>query len=256
MTSAVPAGANAEAHADRTRRLLAYLVTLCSERGALQVAPTNAQLCADLKICRRNIVHAFRELEAHGLGKRSGGAVAHGITSRMVYVPAPYTERRPKPGRPHAWRIVVDTARRDVVPLAADGLAEPCLEAYMTAFTVYDQRGQPLEPDLRLPLWQERFQQLDLAPQTGDARAVARVQVLHAATRQFCMIVAGSQTYQVDTSPTAGMRPPLRLPCGRQFGMYARRDLLPIDPRASAARILATPTTVYRSVCIQPVLQG
>src|SRR5439155_3455146 len=51
----------------------AYLVALCSERGVLQAAPTNERLCADLEICRRNIIHAFRELESNGLGKRSGG---------------------------------------------------------------------------------------------------------------------------------------------------------------------------------------
>ncbi len=73
LTSAVPVGANAEAHADRARQLFAYLITLCNERGVLQCAPTNEHLCADLDIGRRNIVFAFRELEAGGLGKRSGG---------------------------------------------------------------------------------------------------------------------------------------------------------------------------------------
>ena len=37
------------------------------------MAPTNEQLAADLQFCRRYVIYAFRELEAAGIGKRTGG---------------------------------------------------------------------------------------------------------------------------------------------------------------------------------------
>ena len=58
---------------DRARSLFSYLATSCHERGVLQIAPTNAQLSADLDMCERYVQYAFRDLEQLGLGKRQGG---------------------------------------------------------------------------------------------------------------------------------------------------------------------------------------
>ena len=58
---------------DRAHLLFAYLHQRATDAGALQVAPTNEQLAADLGFCRRYVIYAFRELEAAGIGKRTGG---------------------------------------------------------------------------------------------------------------------------------------------------------------------------------------
>jgi hypothetical protein len=58
---------------DRAHALFAYLLDLAHTAGVLQVAPTNDQLVEALDMCKRYVIYAFRELEAAGLGKRTGG---------------------------------------------------------------------------------------------------------------------------------------------------------------------------------------
>ena len=73
LTNAVPAGVEPEGHSDRAHLLFAYLHQRATDAGTLQLAPTNEQLATDLDFCRRYVIYAFRELEAAGIGKRSGG---------------------------------------------------------------------------------------------------------------------------------------------------------------------------------------
>ena len=73
LTAAVPSGANAESHSARAHLLFTYLHMLACDAGVLQIAPTNERLAADLGFGNRNVSYAFRELEAAGIGKRSGG---------------------------------------------------------------------------------------------------------------------------------------------------------------------------------------
>src|SRR5436305_11378997 len=77
-----------------------------------------------------------------------------------------------------AARIVVTAAWRAVPPREGETTDAPCVTAVITAVAVYDQRGRLLAPDLRLPHWQERLQQPDLAELTGAARAAAVEEVL------------------------------------------------------------------------------
>src|SRR5262245_14833324 len=109
---------------------------------------------------------------------------------------------------PHAARMVVTAEWRDVVPLEGHKMDEPCVEAHITEVAVYDERGQQLAPDLRLPDWQERFAQPDLAQLTGAVREAAAAEVLQGAFTQLGVVVAGSTTYRVNTPP-APRWPPL-----------------------------------------------
>ena len=73
LAAALPKGANVESHSARAHLLFTYLHMLACDAGVLQVAPTNERLAADLGFGLRSVIYAFRELEANGIGKRSGG---------------------------------------------------------------------------------------------------------------------------------------------------------------------------------------
>lgn len=75
---------------DRAFALFDHLHHIASERGVLQVAPTNAQLAAALDMCERYIQYAFRELEAAGIGRRQGGRnVIENIAATWTFYRSP-----------------------------------------------------------------------------------------------------------------------------------------------------------------------
>jgi hypothetical protein len=102
---------------------------------------------------------------------------------------------------PFARRMVVTAEWRDVVPVEGHEMDEPCVAAHITDVAISDDRGKLLSPDLRLPHWQERIAQLDLAQLTGAGREAAIVQVVFAACAQLGVVLAGSMTYRVHTPP-------------------------------------------------------
>lgn len=58
---------------DRAHMLASYLLDQAHDAGVLQVRPTNAEIAEALGYCERYVTDAFRELQAHDLGKRHGG---------------------------------------------------------------------------------------------------------------------------------------------------------------------------------------
>jgi hypothetical protein len=101
----------------------------------------------------------------------------------------------------HATRIVVTAEWRDVILEVGHEMDEPCVEAYISRVAVYDERGGPLAPDLRLPQWQERLAQPDMTLLIGAARETAIAQVVQAAYTWLGVVAAGSTTYRMNTSP-------------------------------------------------------
>jgi hypothetical protein len=70
---AIPKGANAEAHHNRTMQLARVLLDIAREQNSMQANASNAALAQTLGCSERNIRYLFAELTAAGFGSRAGG---------------------------------------------------------------------------------------------------------------------------------------------------------------------------------------
>jgi hypothetical protein len=109
-----------------------------------------------------------------------------------------------------AARIVITAEWRDVVPGEGEETDQQYIVAHITEVAVYDQRGRLLPPDLRLPHWQERITQPDLAQLAGAAREAAITEVLRAAHTQLgALYLPTYPNLRIDVSIGARYRPDL-----------------------------------------------
>jgi hypothetical protein len=70
---AIPKGANAEAHHNRTMQLARCLLDSAREKNSIQLRLSNQRLVPLVGFSKRNLQYCFRELEAAGFGTRAGG---------------------------------------------------------------------------------------------------------------------------------------------------------------------------------------
>jgi hypothetical protein len=70
---AIPKGANAEAHHNRTMQLARVLLDIAREQNSMQANASNVALAHALGCSARNIRYLFAELTAAGFGSRRGG---------------------------------------------------------------------------------------------------------------------------------------------------------------------------------------